>query len=160
MSTCKGTLSTPNVKNIANAFTKIHTHFTPNLWTFSHTMWYTKKFKFLKNHKNCHFMKKITILKYWGYNIFWTLVNIMLKIFFCCFFVILNILKQVSGDLKFWSSRLTKSRLTYDIYIYIYIYDRLSVKSRDQKMDLLKILQKCSTTYSGYPWIFSDFFAP
>ena len=47
MSICKGTLSTLNIKNIGNAFTKIHTHSTPNLWTFSHTMCYTKKFKFL-----------------------------------------------------------------------------------------------------------------
>ena len=61
-----------------------------------------------KNHENWHFMKKkkIKILKFWGYNIFWTFAN-MLKFFFCCFLVILNILKQVSGDLKFWSSRLT-----------------------------------------------------
>ena len=42
MSTCKDTLSSPNVKNIDNAFTKIHTHSTPNLWTFSHTMLYEK----------------------------------------------------------------------------------------------------------------------
>ena len=31
MSISKGTLSPPNVKNIGNAFTKIHTHSTPNL---------------------------------------------------------------------------------------------------------------------------------
>ena len=31
MSTGKGTLPTLNVKNIGNAFTKIHTHSTPNL---------------------------------------------------------------------------------------------------------------------------------
>ena len=35
--------------------------------------------------------------------------------------------------------------------IVIYIYIRLSVKSRGQKMDLLKILRKCSSTYSAYP---------
>ena len=48
VSTCKGTLSTPNVKNIGNAFTKFHTHSTPNLWTFSHTICYTRKFKLLR----------------------------------------------------------------------------------------------------------------
>ena len=42
-------------------------------------------------------------------------------------------------------------------YIYIYIYSWFSVKSRGQKMNLLKTLRKCSTTYSGYLWIFSDF---
>ena len=30
-------------------------------------------------------------------------------------------------------------------------HGQLSVKSRGQKMDLLKILRKCSSTYSGYP---------
>ena len=42
MSICIDTLSTPNVNNIGNAFTKIHTHSIPNLWTFTHTMCYTK----------------------------------------------------------------------------------------------------------------------
>ena len=60
-----------------------------------------------------------------------------------------------TGD-SFWN---------FDIYIYIYIYicvcvcvyGWFSVKSRDQKINLLKTLRKCSTTYSGNPWIFSDF---
>ena len=36
-------------------------------------------------------------------------------------------------------------------------YSWFSVKSRGQKMNLLKTLRKCCTTYSGFPWIFSEF---
>ena len=74
----------------------------------------------------------------------------MLKIFFCCVFVILNILKQVSGDLKFWPSRLTENgyKIIYVIELIIYIIYLYKNKQNIAPGFIIFVILKCENTAS------------